>query len=99
MAGAVGDGTRVVVFVGGLNGTGKTTLSRALRDELPAVDTTLIDIAVTEGKNVVVDSVLADDTREQWIREAEAAGARVVVVECVCSDPALHRRRVEERLS
>lgn len=93
------DAAPVVVFVCGLNGTGKSTLARALRRELVAVDTTLIEDAVERGQNVVVDAVLADDVREQWIPEAREAGARVVIVECLCSDADLHRRRVEERLT
>lgn len=50
------------------------------------------------GRPVVADLVnpLAV-TRDAWRRVAERAGARLVDVEVVCSDPAEHRRRVEGR--
>ncbi len=36
-------------------------------------------------------------TRQAWRDAAARAGARIVEVEVVCSDPGEHRRRVEER--
>jgi predicted kinase len=50
------------------------------------------------GLDVVVECVnpLAV-TRDAWPATAIAAGAAVVEVEVVCSDPAEHRRRVESR--
>lgn len=50
------------------------------------------------GHVVVADSVnpLAI-TRDAWRDVARRAGARLVEVEVVCSDPAEHRRRVETR--
>lgn len=36
-------------------------------------------------------------TRDGWIGTAAAAGAAVVEVELLCSDPEVHRRRVETR--
>jgi predicted kinase len=50
------------------------------------------------GLDVVVECVnpLAV-TRDAWPGTAAAAGAGVVEVEVVCSDPAEHRRRVESR--
>lgn len=50
------------------------------------------------GRTVVADSVnpLAV-TRDAWRGIAAAAGSRIVEVELTCSDPAEHRRRVEER--
>lgn len=52
------------------------------------------------GHSVVADSVnpLAV-TREAWARCAQATRATLVNVEVVCSDRALHRRRVEARIS
>lgn len=38
-------------------------------------------------------------TRDAWRAVADAAGARLVDVEVVCSDAAEHRRRVETRAS
>ncbi|TVX95378.1 AAA family ATPase [Mycolicibacterium porcinum] len=52
------------------------------------------------GHSVVADSVnpLAV-TREAWARCAQTSHANLVNVELVCSDHALHRRRVEARRS
>lgn len=50
------------------------------------------------GHSVVADCVnpLAI-TRQAWRDTAARAGARIVEIEVVCSDPGEHRRRVEER--
>lgn len=37
-------------------------------------------------------------TREAWRGVAAESGARLIEVELVCSDPAEHRRRVEQRI-
>ena len=91
------DSGSLVIFVCGLNGTGKSTLSRALRAELGAIDTTLVEDAVVQGHNVVIEGVLADDLRHEWMSAARRAGGRVITVECTCSDADLHRQRVERR--
>ena len=50
------------------------------------------------GHDVIGDAVNpAAFTRAWWAETAEAAGARLVNVEIVCSDPGEHRRRVEAR--
>jgi predicted kinase len=52
------------------------------------------------GRIVVTDSV--NDwmvTRDAWRESGVRAGARVVEVEIVCSDPQEHRRRIETRAS
>ncbi len=50
------------------------------------------------GNTVVTDSVNPwPETRALWERASVAGGAKSVTVECSCSDPAEHRRRVEER--
>jgi predicted kinase len=55
---------------------------------------------LTAGHSVVADSVnpLAI-TREAWARCAQAGRATLINVEVICSDRALHRRRVEARKS
>jgi predicted kinase len=52
------------------------------------------------GRDVIGDCV-NDWTiaRDGWQQTGERAGAQVVWVEVVCSDPAEHRRRVETRVS
>ena len=50
------------------------------------------------GRTVIADSVNPlRITREAWRRVGVRAGAQVVEIEIVCSDPAEHRRRVESR--
>lgn len=50
------------------------------------------------GRMVVADCVNPDPrTREAWRATAAGAGAALVEVEVICSDPAEHRRRVEDR--
>jgi predicted kinase len=52
------------------------------------------------GLDVVGDSVNPwPETRDAWRDAGLAAGARVIEIEVVCSDPAEHRRRVETRTS
>jgi predicted kinase len=47
---------------------------------------------------VVVDAVNAvEPARAQWRALAARHGVRLAFVEVVCSDPALHRRRLEGR--
>ena len=51
------------------------------------------------GKLVVIDCVNpVPESRNGWRRVAQGiAGTRLLEVEVICSDPAEHRRRVEER--
>lgn len=52
------------------------------------------------GLTVIADCVNpVAETREAWRAVAEQAGARLVEIEVVCSDPAEHRRRVETRVT
>jgi predicted kinase len=52
------------------------------------------------GLDVVADSVNPwMETRDAWRDAAARAGADVLEVEVVCTDPAEHRRRVETRVS
>lgn len=50
------------------------------------------------GRRVIADMVNPWElTRDAWRAVAADAGARALDVELICSDPALHRRRVEAR--
>jgi predicted kinase len=52
------------------------------------------------GRTVISDSVNPIAlTRRAWEAVAERCGAPLIDVEIVCSDPAEHRRRVEQRQS
>jgi predicted kinase len=50
------------------------------------------------GASVVVDAVNGvDPARRQWLNLGARAGVPVLFVEVVCSDDAVHRRRIEAR--
>lgn len=50
------------------------------------------------GLDAVLDATGHDvESRDRYRRVAEGIGARFVGVECVCTDPDLHRTRVEAR--
>jgi predicted kinase len=49
------------------------------------------------GQSAITDSVINDETAERWGRAAGEHGGELRVIECVCSDIGLHRRRVEGR--
>ncbi|MDF2495442.1 ATP-binding protein [Sphingomonas sp.] len=52
------------------------------------------------GNGVVADSVNpVRDSRQGWRHVAEQADVSLLEVECICSDEAEHRRRVETRVS
>lgn len=49
------------------------------------------------GWSVVLECVVSWQIREQWRRVAEIAGARLWLIDAVCSDPQVHRSRFEDR--
>jgi predicted kinase len=53
--------------------------------------------ALRRGQSVVLDHVAREEPRRRWQELAERAGAAFAVIECVCSDADVHRRRVEGR--
>ena len=116
----------VLVALGGLPGTGKTTVARGLAEASGAallrIDTieqairgagvlagevgpagyaVAAALAVDNlalGRSVVADSVNpVAATRNAWREAAARAGAALLEVEIVCSEPGEHRRRVETR--
>ncbi|MFE1835136.1 AAA family ATPase [Streptomyces sviceus] len=116
----------MLIVLGGLPATGKTTLARLLaartRGVHLRVDTieqavvrsglarhpvgpvgyvvgyALAEEQLRQGLTVIAESVnpLAV-TRDAWRDAAVRAGAPVLEVEVVCSDPEEHRRRVDSR--
>jgi predicted kinase len=50
------------------------------------------------GQPAIIDGVVPDETLTQWRTEVEQSGGRLLVIECVCTDEALHRSRVEGRV-
>jgi predicted kinase len=52
------------------------------------------------GLSVIADAVNPIAvTRQAWVQVASESGAHLLNVEIVCSDPGLHRQRVESRLA
>ena len=49
------------------------------------------------GRSCILDLVAREQARREWEQLAAEHGAGFAVVECVCSDVAVHRRRVEGR--
>lgn len=51
------------------------------------------------GLTVIVDAVNpVDAARMAWVRLAERADTALIFVECSCSDPEIHRNRIENRV-
>ncbi len=113
----------LLIVIGGLPGTGKTTVARGVAAELSAVHLRVdtVEQALRRPPDQIADAgyrvlhalaldnlrlghwVIADSvnpvplTRDAWHSVAQAAGAAIVEIELVCSDPTEHRRRVEQR--
>lgn len=53
---------------------------------------------LTNGLTVIADCVNpVRESREAWRQTAARAGAKIIQIEVICSDPAEHRRRIETR--
>ena len=60
--------------------------------------TTLAERQLMFGQSAILDSVASTEVvREQWRKLARKYEATWSVVECVCSDEAVHRQRLESR--
>lgn len=82
----------------------ETALKRSVLRLDPAEDAGYLALAAVARDNLALGrDVIADTvnpialTRALWAETAAAAGARLLNVEILCSDPAEHRRRVEGR--
>jgi predicted kinase len=50
------------------------------------------------GQDVIVDAVNSvEPAKEMWRKLAAKYGAALRVIECTCSNPGLHRKRLEQR--
>jgi len=59
---------------------------------------TLVTRQLMLGQSAVVDDIVSEGQLEQWRETAEDFSARLFLIECVCSDVAVHRERVESRV-
>ncbi|PJJ61580.1 AAA family ATPase [Compostimonas suwonensis] len=60
---------------------------------------TIAESVLTSGRTVIVDAVNAvEPARLQWTALAERAGVKLRVLEIVCSDPMIHRERLDKRV-
>ncbi len=71
-------------------------------DEYDAAWFGLLDTLVTRqlmlGQSAVVDDMVSDSQFAQWQETAGRFAARLHLIECVCSDEAVHRTRIEGRV-
>ena len=59
---------------------------------------TLAGNVLESDRSIIVDAVNAvNPAREQWVSLASRHGAALTFIEVVCSDPAVHRERLEAR--
>lgn len=58
---------------------------------------TLVTRQLMLGQSAVLDCLVTDEIAGEWRELAAELGARLVVVQCVCSDEQLHRSRVDGR--
>jgi predicted kinase len=118
----------MLVVVGGLPGTGKSTLAAAIGETIGApvfvkdvieaslwrsgigadqgswqvaedLLTTLAGAQLERRSRAVVDTVArVEESRVTWRRLADATGSSFALIECVCSDDAVHRSRLDGRV-
>ena len=73
-------------------------MSQPINDEGYRVAYGIAEDNLRLGRTVIADSVNPIQlSRDAWIDVAHRAHARAVEVEVICSDPQLHRQRVETR--
>jgi predicted kinase len=76
-----------------LTGLDRPTLLAAYYDLL----TTLATRQLMLGQSAVLDCLISNEIGTRWRQLADQYQARLLVVECVCSNEAEHRRRLEGR--
>lgn len=96
-------GDRIGVPVLSVDTVDRSMRSMGVKEARPGVTAYVVVEALAEehlrrGRGVVVDAVNAvEEARQMWRELALRTGATLRFVEVVCSDPAVHRARVEER--
>jgi adenylate kinase family enzyme len=59
---------------------------------------TLVTRQLMLGQSAIVDDVVTDSQAAAYRETAERFSARLYLIECVCSDEAVHRTRIEGRI-
>lgn len=76
-------------------------LARLDRRSYLAMYHSLLESLITRqlmlGQGATVDCAIDDTVAQRWQTIAENHGARLYIVECICSDEDEHRRRIEGR--
>jgi predicted kinase len=76
-------------------------LGRLERSEYVAAWFSLLRTLVTRqlmlGQSAVVDDVVSESQYPLWRETAVRFSARLFLIECICSDEAIHRARIEGR--
>jgi predicted kinase len=67
------------------------------RDVGYSLMTQVVEKQLRNRQSVVLDCVARERARARWARLAAERGAPMYVIECECSDVALHKERVEAR--
>jgi predicted kinase len=88
-------------LMGGLKPAHKA-LGQLSRDDYTAAWFGLLNTLVTRqlmlDQSAVVEGLVGDDELARWRATAERFSARLFLVECICSDEATHRSRIEGRV-
>jgi hypothetical protein len=76
-------------------------LGRLERSEYVAAWFSLLRTLVTRqlmlGQSAVVDDVVSESQFPLWRETADRFSARLFLIECICSDEAVHRARIQGR--
>lgn len=62
-----------------------------------AMQTVMFEQQLIAGTSVVLECIMTSEIIQVWEKTCGEYDARVVTVECICSDRGLHRQRVEDR--
>lgn len=102
LAGAVG--TRLKLPVVSVDPIESAILSAGMDPDQPTglaaylVAETIADSVLASRGGIIVDAVNAvEPAREQWIKLAARHGTPIKFLEVICSDPEVHRQRIEAR--
>lgn len=59
---------------------------------------TLVTRQLMLGQDAVVDDEVTEDQAVAWRETADRFSARLFLIDCICSDEAIHRERIEGRV-